>query len=68
MGTITVRLGNISQTVSCADGQEAHLSAMAAEVDRRIARLMQNDYCARFRISVASNRNHRNVLDLRLAS
>ena len=39
MGTITVRLGSISQTVSCADGQESHLAAMAAEVDRRMARL-----------------------------
>jgi cell division protein ZapA len=41
MGTITVRLGNITQTVSCADGQEAHLASMAGEVDRRIARLRE---------------------------
>ncbi|HKM65318.1 MAG TPA: cell division protein ZapA [Acidisphaera sp.] len=41
MGTITVRLGTITQTVSCADGQEAHLAAMAGEVERRIARLRE---------------------------
>jgi cell division protein ZapA len=41
MGTITVRLGSIAQTVSCADGQEAHLTIMAAEVDRRMARLRE---------------------------
>ena len=41
MGTITVRLGSITQTVSCADGQESHLAAMAGEVDRRMARLRE---------------------------
>jgi cell division protein ZapA len=41
MGTITVRLGNLNHTVTCADGQEAHLQAMAAEVDRRIARIRE---------------------------
>ncbi|TPG47090.1 cell division protein ZapA [Roseomonas nepalensis] len=37
MGQVTVRVGGYSHPVSCEDGQEAHLIALAAEVDRRVA-------------------------------
>jgi len=37
MGQVTVRVGGFSHPVSCEDGQEAHLVALASEVDRRIA-------------------------------
>ncbi len=36
MGQVTVRVGGYSHPVSCEDGQEAHLLALAAEVDRRV--------------------------------
>ncbi|APT57515.1 cell division protein ZapA [Roseomonas gilardii] len=36
MGQVTVRVGGYSHPVSCEDGQEAHLVALAAEVDRRV--------------------------------
>ena len=37
MGQVTVRVGGYSHPVSCEDGQEAHLIALAAEVDRRVS-------------------------------
>lgn len=37
MGQVTVRVGGYSHPVSCEDGQEPHLAALAAEVDRRVA-------------------------------
>ena len=37
MGQVTVRVGGYSHPVSCEDGQEAHLVALAAEVDRRVS-------------------------------
>jgi cell division protein ZapA len=37
MGQVTVRVGGFSHPVSCEDGQEPHLIALAAEVDRRLA-------------------------------
>ncbi|ONG56673.1 cell division protein ZapA [Pseudoroseomonas deserti] len=37
MGQVTVRVGGYTHPVSCEDGQEAHLIALAAEVDRRVA-------------------------------
>ncbi|HEY8612538.1 MAG TPA: cell division protein ZapA [Roseomonas sp.] len=37
MGQVTVRVGGYSHPVSCEDGQEAHLIALAGEVDRRVA-------------------------------
>jgi len=37
LGQVTVRVGGYSHPVSCEDGQEAHLIALAAEVDRRVA-------------------------------
>lgn len=37
MGQVTVRVGGYSHPVSCEDGQEAHLLALAAEVDKRVA-------------------------------
>ncbi len=37
MGQVTVRVGGYSHPVSCEDGQEAHLVALALEVDRRVA-------------------------------
>ncbi|MCQ4158455.1 cell division protein ZapA [Roseomonas sp. GC11] len=37
MGQVTVRVGGYTHPVSCEDGQEAHLIALAAEVDRRVS-------------------------------
>ena len=37
MGQVTVRVGGYSHPVSCEDGQEAHLVALAGEVDRRVS-------------------------------
>ena len=37
MGQVTVRIGGYSHPVSCEDGQEAHLIALAGEVDRRVS-------------------------------
>ena len=37
MGQVTVRIGGYSHPVSCEDGQEAHLVALASEVDRRVS-------------------------------
>lgn len=39
MGQVTIRVGGYAHPVSCQDGQEEHLTRMAAEVDRRIATL-----------------------------
>jgi len=36
MGQVTVRIGGYSHPVSCEDGQEAHLVALASEVDKRV--------------------------------
>jgi cell division protein ZapA len=36
MGQVTVRVGGYSHPVSCEDGQEAHLVALAGEVDKRV--------------------------------
>lgn len=37
MGQVTVRVGGYTHPVSCEDGQEGHLIALAADVDRRVA-------------------------------
>lgn len=37
MGQVTVRVGGYTHPVSCEDGQEAHLVALAAEVDKRVS-------------------------------
>jgi len=37
LGQVTVRVGGYSHPVSCEDGQEAHLVALALEVDRRVS-------------------------------
>jgi cell division protein ZapA len=37
MAEVTVRVNGYVYTVGCEDGQEAHLQAMAGEVDARIA-------------------------------
>ena len=39
MALLTVRLNGYPHTVGCEDGQEAHLQAMAAEVDARIDKI-----------------------------
>jgi cell division protein ZapA len=39
MAQVTVRVGGYSHPVACQDGQERHLTNMAAEVDRRIGAL-----------------------------
>ena len=36
MGQVTVRVGGYSHPVSCEDGQEAHLVALASEVEKRV--------------------------------
>jgi cell division protein ZapA len=37
MGQVTVRVGGYSHPVSCEDGQEGHLVALASEVDKRVS-------------------------------
>jgi cell division protein ZapA len=39
MAQVTVRVGGYSHPVACQDGQERHLTNMAAEVDRRVGAL-----------------------------
>lgn len=39
MAQVTVRVGGYSHPVACQDGQERHLTNMAAEVDKRIGTL-----------------------------
>jgi cell division protein ZapA len=36
MAQVTLRINGFAYTLGCKDGEEAHLHAMAAEVDRRI--------------------------------
>jgi len=36
MAQVTLRINGYGYTLGCQDGEEAHLQAMAAEVDRRI--------------------------------
>ena len=36
MAQVTLRINGFAYTLGCQDGEEAHLQAMAAEVDRRI--------------------------------
>ena len=36
MAQVTLRINGFSYVLGCNDGEESHLSAMAAEVDRRI--------------------------------
>ncbi len=39
MAQVTIRVGGYSHPVACQDGQERHLTNMAAEVDKRIGAL-----------------------------
>jgi cell division protein ZapA len=39
MAQVTVRINGYAYTVGCEDGQEAHLQAMAQQVDERIERI-----------------------------
>jgi len=39
MAQVTIRVGGYSHPVACQDGQERHLTDMAAEVDKRIGAL-----------------------------
>ncbi len=39
MAQVTLKVNGYYHTVGCADGQEEHLKAMAAEVERRIERV-----------------------------
>lgn len=39
MGQVTIRVGGYTHPVACQDGQEEHLTRMAAEVDQRIGAL-----------------------------
>ncbi|MFM7688652.1 MAG: cell division protein ZapA [Alphaproteobacteria bacterium] len=39
MAQVTVRVGGYAHPVACQDGQEKHLTHMAAEVDQRISAL-----------------------------
>jgi cell division protein ZapA len=39
MAQVTVRIGGYAHPVACQDGQEKHLTNMAAEVDKRIGAL-----------------------------
>lgn len=37
MAQVTIKINGYAYTVGCEDGQEEHLQAMAAEIERRIA-------------------------------
>ncbi len=39
MAQVTVRVGGYAHPVACQDGQEKHLTNMAAEVDKRVSAL-----------------------------
>ena len=39
MAQVTVRINGYAYTVGCEDGQEAHLQAMAAQIEQRIDRI-----------------------------
>lgn len=41
MAQVTIRINGYSYTVGCKDGEEKHLEAMAAEVNRRTDNLRQ---------------------------
>lgn len=41
MAQVTVRINGFAYTLACRDGEEQHLLAMAAEVDKRIESLRQ---------------------------
>lgn len=40
MALVTVKINGFPHTVGCQDGQEAHLQAMAGEVERRVQSLL----------------------------
>lgn len=42
MAHITIRINGYAYTIGCEDGQEAHLTRMAEEVDRRITHIRKN--------------------------
>lgn len=42
MAHITIRINGYAYTIGCEDGQEAHLTRMAEEVDRRIIHIRKN--------------------------
>lgn len=39
MAQVTVRINGYSYSISCEDGQESHLQAMAAEIESRIKKI-----------------------------
>lgn len=41
MGQVTIRINGFAYTVGCQDGEEKHLEAMAAEVNRRVDAIRQ---------------------------
>ncbi len=41
MAQVTLRINGYAYVLGCADGEEAHLQAMATEVDERIAAIRQ---------------------------
>ena len=41
MAQVTLRINGYAYVLGCADGEEAHLQAMATEVDERIATIRQ---------------------------
>ena len=42
MAHVTIRINGYTYTIGCEDGQEAHLTQMAEEVDRRITHIKKN--------------------------
>lgn len=42
MAHVTIRINGYAYTIGCEDGQEAHLTQMAEEVERRITHIRQN--------------------------
>lgn len=39
MAQVTIRINGINYVLACGDGEEAHLNAMAAELDQRITEI-----------------------------
>ena len=41
MAQLTIKINGYAYTVSCEDGQEAHLQAMAQDIDQRVGKIKE---------------------------
>jgi cell division protein ZapA len=41
MAQVTIRINGVNYVLACKDGEETHLNAMAAELDRRVEAIRQ---------------------------